>query len=251
MKKFIALLIAVLMVFSVFTGCGNTAAAGDDTTVAPTTDTEDIAAVNGVGTLLVNAGAVVTVIYDAEGAVVKVKGVNDSGESLVADYESELGSSCAQVVSKCIKNGLLQDDMLDINYVVVKLNKGSALPEEKFLANIEAVVRDGLDQMDASAELVMVGAENLDHNGYINLVTAKLLVEKFLQVDDLDNFDGTDEPIDGWYGFNVQYGDIEDQILVNAETGGVAQGTLDELEDGLEEIEVEETAPQKTETTNP
>ena len=247
MKRSIALLIAVLMIFGILAGCGNTSSGGNETTSAPTLGTEDITAVNGVGTVLVNAGAVITVIYDAEGTVVKLVGMNENGKELVSDYESQLGSSCAMVVSECIKDGVMQEYMFDINHVVVKLNKGSALPEEKFLENIEAAVQETLNKMSSSASLVMIGEENLDHNGYIDLVTAKVLVEKFLQVDELDSFDGTDMPIDGWYGFNVLYGSMEEQILVNAETGGVAQGTLDELEDGLDEIEEEETIPENEE----
>ena len=212
MKKIITLLIVVVMIVGVFAGCGKTASDGDETTQAPIPGPEDIAAVNGAGTVLVNAGAVITMIYDAEGIVVKLVGANDSGKELVSGYESLQGSSCAEVVTQCIKDGLLQEDIFDINHVVVKLSKGSALPGEKFIENIEAAAQDTLSKFSTAALLVMITEENLDHNGNIDLATAKLLVEKFLKQEKLDSFDGTDVPLNGFYAFEVVCGELEEQI---------------------------------------
>lgn len=249
MKRSIALLISCLMVAGLFTGCGNTATGGE-TTTAPTTGAGDTVTAESAGTLLVNAGAIMTVTYDAEGSAVKVEGVNDNGKELVEEYESYLGSACAQVISRFIKDSVMRDYMFDINHVVVKVNKGSVLPGTKFLVNIETSAKDALHTAYSTAALVMITEENLDHNGDIDLVAAKVLVEKFLQVETLDSIDGTDAPIDGLYAFTVRYGDWEEQVLVNAVTGGVAQGTLDETEEDFEESEEEETTEDQEADTN-
>lgn len=237
MKKLLALLLAAVMVLGVFAACGKES--GDDATPS-TPNYEKVENPDTAGTLTVYAAAAVKVSYGADGLVLSLEGLNDDGKYLEETYAQELfGSSCTDAVNQIIKESVMKNFMFDTNYVVVKLNKGSALPGTSFLESVQSAAQRGLDTVASDAALVMVSEENLTEDGYIDLVTAKVLVEKFLGIDELDGFDGTDKPIDGMYAFDVTYGIMQEKVVMNAETGAVSQGAIEELEQTIEQDEID------------
>lgn len=242
MRKIIALLIAALMVLSTFAGCGKTTSGGE-TTNAPASGDSDTVTPVAAGTLTINAVAAATITYNKDGLVLEVKGINESGSELAETYEDQLGSSCADFVSQFIKDSIVKNYMFESNFVVIKQNKGSALSGTDFLEGVKTAAQAVLDTVGSSAALVVVGEENLDPDGYIDLATAKVLVEKHLKVDDVDSFDGTDKPVAGMYAFNVVIDKTEENVLVDAETGSVSQGVLNDAEQ-LPEDYPDETVPE-------
>lgn len=248
MKKILALLICAVMLLGLFAGCGNDVSDNGviNTTEASNGGADKVETPEEAGSLTVNAAAAITVTYGADGLVLKAEGINDDGVELLSVYEDVFGSSCADLISKFIKDSIANNCMYDTNYVVIKQNKGSALPGTNFLEGIQTAAQGALDAAEISAALVMVGEENLTADGYIDLVTAKVLVEKFLEVEEVTSFDGTDKPIDGMYVFDVAYDAMMERMMVDAETGGVSQGSTEELDqiiDDQEDNSAEETTP--------
>lgn len=240
MKRIIALILSALMILGIFAGCGNTDS-GKQTTAATGAGDDESIMREIVGTVVVNAAATITVSYGADGLVLNMEGRNDDGIELVESYEEEhFGSSCADVVNQIIRDCFVKNYMEYTNYVVVKLNKDSAQPGTNFLDGIKTAAQGALDTVESAAALVVIGQENLTADGYIDLVTAKVLVEKYLGVADIDNLDGTDTPIDGEYSFEVSNGIEVEQLIVDAETGAVFQGVIEDLEDPEETDPVED-----------
>lgn len=241
MKKIIALLLCAVVLVGVLAGCGKNDS-NDGGTETKGTDT-GISETEKAGTLVVTANASVIVSYGTDGLVLGVEGANEEGKNLVESYEELLGLSCAEVVSQLIKDSSNRTYLGRLTYVVVKHDKDSGTPGTSFLEGIEAAAKAAVEIVAPSAKLVMITQDMLDADGYIDLKTAKVLVEGFLEVEQVDGFDGTEKPVDGFYSFAVAYNGMEDELHVNASTGCVGEGALDgALQDPEETEPVEDTA---------
>ena len=259
MKKILAIILSVVMVLCLFAGCSKETAkkapSGGEST-APSGDTKPGETDKNVtGSLLVNVNAAVTLTYDKTGMVLEIKAANDEGENLLATYtEDYTGYSCADVVGKIIK------DCHAINQgntygVVIKQNKGSANPEDKFMEKLKAAAEEDLKQIQSKAALVVLSADELQGEGFIAPKDAKLLVQSFLGAEVLDGFVGGDQPINGYYSFVVTFDGEEEVVHVNATTGSVGQGAMDDgnvEEDPEEEYkDPKEEAMDATEPSEP
>lgn len=243
MKKLIALTLSVLMMLGLLAGCGG----GKDTDSGKgnTPATEGTSAVNieKTGSLVLTANACMEISYGTDGVVLGVEGLNDEGKNLIESSDELLGASCAEVVNKLIKECSIKTYQGSLSYVAVKFNKDAGTPDAEFLSGIETAAKAALETVAPNAKLVIITPDKLDADGYIDLATAQLLVEGYLEVDKLDGFDGTDKPVDGFYSFKVSFNGIEDEVHVNASTGVVGDGALSGTEE--EEIE-EETTPEES-----
>ena len=198
MKKIVALWMIIFVVLGAFAGCGKENPGSQGSGPAGDNSQKPDAA----GTLVVTAIASVRVAYNEDGLVLYVEGLNKNGDNLV-DLAGDAyeGASCTTVVGQIIKDSLTQNYMYDTNHVVVKIDKGAALPGTNFAETIRVAAQNALDIKESTAALVFVGQENLNEDGFIDLSTAKILVEKFLKWDVVVNLDGTSRPIDDQYAF--------------------------------------------------
>ena len=224
MRKGIALLLSIFMILGIFTGCRKMNGTEDN----PATVGAENTASTSVGSLVVNAYAAVTITYDNKGVVLSIEGLNDEGDVFLQDFEDQEGNSCSDAICAFVKDTFAKGYLSKAGYVVVKQSKGADLPDAKFLETIQTEAQATLDKIHADAPLVMITEKELNEDGYINVNTAKVLVEKFLGVESLKNIDGTSSPVDGFYSFSVTYDAGEDNMIVNAVTGGVSQGYLSE-----------------------
>ncbi len=151
-KKHVTLLLAALLtvglVGGILTGCGSqTSPAGTDTAAEVSRNTE-----GGVITLKVNPE--IAVSYNKDGAVTKVEGKNDDGESIVADYVDYFGKDCREVVSSLVAKineaGYFVTEADGTpREITLEIEAGSVLPEDDFLKNIVA----GIEEYSASQNL--------------------------------------------------------------------------------------------------
>jgi len=245
MKRILALLLVAVMALGMLSACGKEPI--NEGTPTYNYENEEIKKPETAGTLVVTAAASVQVSYGTDGLVLGLEGLNRDGIDLVAYYAEELfGSSCTDVVNQIIKDCVQRNYMFDTNYVVVKQNKGSALPGTSFLESVQSAAQRALDTVESDAPLVMITEENLTADGYIDLVTADLLVRRFLGVEELVSIDGTISPVDGMYAFDVAYGIMMEKVVVDAQTGVVAQGVIEEIEQLEDQEEMDRTATDET-----
>ena len=234
MKKFLALLLSVLMVLSLLAACGDDISKGD--TKVPVGNQEgnetkgDETVTFTTGTLIVNAGAAFEITYDAQGLVREIQGMDEMYKEFV-DFLGEesrfVGLSCDEVIAEMIKSIGVKGYLDDRGCVLIKQSKDAALPNEAFLDGIQRSAQSALDAAAAEVALVMVTAQQLNAEGHIDLPTAKTLVQHFLGYE-LTNFDGTSLPVGGLYAFTAGADGTEEQVLVNAVTGSVDYGVLEE-----------------------
>ena len=255
MKKILAVLMSAMLLLGILAGCNAEPPATDPTNKVST----PVAA----GMLVLNAEATVNISYDADGLVLDIEAADDNGSIVVGEYEGFLGKTCSDAVCDLIsganRSGFLTEES---TYIMIKQALGSALPGSTFLETIVKDAEAALTAAGLDAAVVLVTAENLDENGYIDLETAKALMLAYIARDSFDTLDGTTAPIDGAYGFAVTAGDLEGSYIIDAVTGDVFEGELEgafeeEIDDETnEELPTEEiieetgAASQPAETTN-
>lgn len=238
MKKILALVMSALLLLGLFVGCGKVESDGGKGAAAAT-EGDDIPTADKAGSLVVTANASLNIVYNAEGLVLKVEGLNQEGENLMDSFDELLGASCGEAVNTIIKECSVKTYDGRLTYVLVKYEKDAGIPEG-MKESVESGAKEAVEKVAPDAKLAIVTPDMLDENGYINLETAQLLVEGYLEVEKLDGFYGTETPVDGFYSFKVVFGGMEDEVHVNASNGIVGDGALSPTEE--EEVE-EETEP--------
>ena len=240
MKKFIAIMLSAVMMLGILAGCGvaepaPTAAAGDG-----------VSTPMAAGLLVLNAAAAINISYDADGLVLNVEGIDDNGSTLASDYTDYLGKTCSDAICDLIAASIHSAFLTpEENYVMIKPAMGSTLPGATFLETIQVDTEAALASAGSTAVLVMLTEENLDSDGYINLETAKQLMLAHLARDSFDTLDGTPTPVNGQYSFRVTIGDVTEDLVVDAISGDVYEGTLEEatFEDDMQDDAIDIVEP--------
>lgn len=249
MKKFLAIVMSAVMLLGLFAGCGKT----EPTPTDPTG--ENLSTPVSAGLLVLNAAAALNISYDADGLVLSVEGIDDNGSTLASEYTDYLGKSCSDAVCDLIAASVHSAFLTpEENYVMIKQAVGSTLPGATFLETIQKDAEAVLDTLGSTAMLVLLTEENLDENGYINLDAAKELVLAHLSVESFDVLDGSPSPINGQYSFRVTVGEVTEDLIVDAVSGDVYEGTLDEAtfeDDNIIEEEIVDPTDEVIPETQP
>lgn len=253
MKKFFAILLSAVMLLGLLAGCGNDAA-------TPTTSGVNASNPTAAGLLVLNVNGAVNITYDADGLVMDIEGADDNGAILAGEYSDFLGKSCSEAVCDLIGNSIVQQMMTnEINYVMIKLAIGSSTPGSTFIETIQKDAEEALTTGGSAAKLVVLTTDNLDEQGYIDLDSAKDLALAALALDNFDVLDGTVAPIEGKYNFAITAGTLEGRYIVDAVTGTVCEGELDNAEfeednleeDPIEDVTIEDTYVETVPATEP
>ena len=266
MKKILALVLSLVLVLGLFAGCGedildgitggNNAANSNSTNKGNFSDStigngggDEVSSPNVIGMLVLNVNGAVNISYNSAGNVVNMEGANDNGSVLSNEYENYLDKPCSEVICNLIANskqaGFLTEE---VNHIVIKQAKGSTSPAENFLEALKVDAEVALADAGSAAKLVVLSTDNLDEQGWINLESAKALALAYLVTDTFDLFEGSEAPIDGSYGFHVTVGAIDEKLIVDAVTGDVYQGELEDVDYNDEWLDVDATEP--SEDTN-
>ena len=232
MKKLLAIFLSAILLLGIFAGCSNQT---DDPISTENTVPTPIAA----GMLVLNAGASVNISYDSDGLVLNVEGADESGSVVVGEYLDYLGKATSDAVCDliglCGLSGYLNAEN---GFVLIKQAMGSALPSDTFLETIATDAESAVKEY-SPARVLLFTEENLDKDGYINLESAEQLLLAHLVLDSFDTLAGSTEPVEGLYGFAVTASDMEARFIVDAVTGAVCEGELDDVDYGDESLDEE------------
>ena len=228
-KKIIALLLSVMMLLGVFAGCGPEAPAQVETTEDPIPTV--------AGALVLTAGASMKITYDTEGMVMSVTGYNESGSALANVYPS-MGKSCSTAIKELIaesaKAGYLPETVKNI---IVKLADDATMPNEQFLDNLVNDAKSAAQAANSSAVVTGIGPDGLDKDGCINPETAKALLVNQLGEESTATVGGSGILTNGVYLFVVKTNNAQTAYTVDATTGLMSEGTIENQPDSGENVD--------------
>ncbi len=96
------LVLALVLILSLFAGCAGATAATTPTAVT----TETAAPIAKGGILRIRVNPEISVNYDAAGKVVDVKADNDDAKKIIADYTAFAGKESRQVVKELVEKSV-------------------------------------------------------------------------------------------------------------------------------------------------
>lgn len=229
-RKLLAFLAAAAMLVCVLAGCGHQAEtqqtdpapSGQDQTVTPDTSTN--------GSLVLSTQAALEITYGSDGTVSAVAGLNDHGIALADGYTDYTGKTCADAVRELIEaSGNTGNLSPDVKTVIIKLAKGSCLPDNAFLDTVSTEAQSALDAAGSSAKLLVLDESLLDENGYIGPDAVKALVMSYVGTKELNAYYGGTAPTNNTYTCTVDIGGVESSYSIDAVTGlitGIAKEDL-------------------------
>lgn len=225
-KKFFALLLGAVMLLGLFAGCGSETPKQTE----PVNDPIPTAA----GSMILSTAASFEILYDTEGMVMSINGINDAGKILASNYDS-MGKSCSAAIKELIavsaKEGYLAHSVKNI---VLKLNKGAALPTELFLDGLLTDAKSAAKDAGSAAVVTAIGTDALDAEGYINAETAKALLLNELGVETFDDLKGSTAINNGAYLFTATAAGTTTSYSIDGETGLITANASDEVQGGEE-----------------
>ncbi len=209
-KNYLTVVAAILVITLLLTACGT----------QPTVQ-------NGaVGTILLSVNPEIEIGYDRQGLVVEVEGVNEDGRDILLHYTDYEGKTCAQVTSELVQliydAGCFQLE-LDGNpkNIVVKLEEGSAYPNDAFLTEVADSVRTVVNNQGGKSDTMVVDRKDLNEKGLIGLEKAKELVLAQLNLEEASFTDKEYELDDGVYELEFTENGVEYEYDVDAKTGKI------------------------------
>lgn len=215
-KKIIAIILAVVVVtVAVVLGVvlGNKTPEDTKAPEGTTLGKDEMA-----GIVLLNAGGSVEILYDVDGLVMNVAGFGANGMELATDMDTAVGKPCKDIV------GVITQKAVDLGYVtektkmiVIKDSAGSYLPTEDFLELCAAEVKKIAENID----VVVMGAKDLNPNGYICLESCQVLLKKHLNLSGDVTFDGPTTPYGSKYYLSTKY--LEDTVYYTVDA---SDGTI-------------------------
>ncbi|SFP36510.1 Peptidase propeptide and YPEB domain-containing protein [Oscillibacter sp. PC13] len=227
-NKLLALVLTLTMAASM-TACGESAS-----TAAPGKENSNSAA----GAILLSVNPEIEVEYDERGAVLEIEGINNDGKTIIAEYENYQGRECAAVVEELVqkiyKAGYFENQVDGhAKNIVIKLENGSACPDDGFLEAVADGVRKAVKECGGASAAMVVDDDDLDAQGRIGTEKARKLVlaQLGLRADGASFSEGKYELDDGIYELEFTVDGVEYEYEVDAVTGKVLEADYDHNDD--------------------
>lgn len=238
-KNVLAILLVMTVLLGLLAGCNKKETPDGSSPTGAASDNKEVA-----GMLLLNVGGAVEIMYNSDGAALRVDGygVNGSAIASAVDYEgATIGASCVEAVGivtqKAIDAGYINDDT---KTVLIKLVIDSVLPEEDFLNKCVAE----MEKLVPDATVFLATEKEQDNNGYLALGAAQNLLKLHASMSGDVTFDGPLAPLAGKYYLSTQYQETVVYYAVDATDGSITSCTADEYktitEQGLPPVEIEQ-----------
>lgn len=238
-KKILAILLVMTVLLGLFAGCGKSETPDGSSPAGAASDNKEVA-----GMLLLNVGGAVEIMYNSDGAALRVDGYGENGTAIAGavDYEGAIiGASCVEAVGivaqKAMDAGYINDDT---KTVLIKQVIDSALPEEDFLNKCVAE----MEKRVPDANVFLATEKELDNNGYLALGAAENLLKLHLSMSGDVTFDGPLTPLAGKYYLSTQYQETVVYYVVDATDGSIVSCTAEDyktiIEQGVPSVEIEQ-----------
>lgn len=173
MKKLIAIMLSLALTLSL-------AACGSKTPAETTVPTEQAVP---VGSVIAAMGAVFELVYDHEGVVLELKGLNDAGQQIADNCQQHLGRACVHVIRSLLRYASDNQLIGDARTLSVRVRHGDPLPEDTFLDTIVDDTQYLADEECTGIRMVKLDATRLTGEGLIDEDTAGYMAAVYFQGD--------------------------------------------------------------------
>ena len=229
--KLFGLTLVTALTLTTLTACGDGGAA---TASSGTASGSALQSGDGgsVGTVLLSVNPEIEMDYDEVGNVVTLTGLNEDGKAVLASYTGYEGKPCTTVVGELVDEinaGGYFDATIDGHEknIVLKLERGSAYPNDQFLNELAEAVRLVVEADQIGSQTVALDNDDYDDTygdkGYINAAAAQNILSTQLGRDDIQFVEKDYDLDDGEYEVEFVMDGVEYEYEVNAVTGKVTE----------------------------
>ena len=228
--KLFGLTLVTALTLTTLTACGNGGAAASSGTASGSALQSGDG--GSVGTVLLSVNPEIEMDYDEVGNVVALTGLNEDGKAVLASYTGYEGKPCATVVGELVDEinaGGYFDATIDGHEknIVLKLERGSAYPNDQFLNELAEAVRLVVEADQIGSQTVALDDDDYDDTygdrGYINAAAAQNILSTRLGRDDIQFVEKDYDLDDGEYEVEFVMDGVEYEYEVNAVTGKVTE----------------------------
>jgi len=228
--KLFGLTLVTALTLTTLTACGNGGAAASSGTASGSALQSGDG--GSVGTVLLSVNPEIEMDYDGVGNVVALTGLNEDGKAVLASYTGYEGKPCATVVGELVDEinaGGYFDATIDGHEknIVLKLERGSAYPNDQFLNELAEAVRLVVETDQIGSQAVTLDQDDYDDTygdkGYINAAAAQNILSTQLGRDDIQFVEKEYDLDDGEYEVEFVMDGVEYEYEVNAVTGKVTE----------------------------
>ena len=229
--KLFGLTLVTALTLTALTACGDGGAA---TASSGTASGSALQSGDGgsVGTVLLSVNPEIEMDYDEVGNVVALTGLNEDGKAVLASYTGYEGKPCTTVVGELVDEinaGGYFDATIDGHEknIVLKLERGSAYPNDQFLNELAEAVRLVVEADQIGSQTVALDDDDYDDTygdrGYINAAAAQNILSTQLGRDDIQFVEKDYDLDDGEYEVEFVMDGVEYEYEVDAVTGKVTE----------------------------
>ena len=230
--KLLGLTLTAVLAMTTLSACGNSAepAAFSETPGQTASLHEETS--GSIGTVLLSVNPEIEMDYDDDGNVVALNALNDDGWAVLAGCTGYEGRPCTTVVGELVDQinaGGYFDATVDGHEknIVLKLERGSAYPNDQFLNELAEAVRLVVETDQIGSQTVTLDQDDYDDTygdkGYINAEAAQALLSAQLGRDDIQFVEKEYDLDDGEYEVEFVLDGVEYEYEVNAYTGKVTE----------------------------
>ena len=204
--KLFGLTLVTALTLTTLTACGNGGAAASSGTASGSALQSGDG--GSVGTVLLSVNPEIEMDYDKVGNVVALTGLNEDGKAVLASYTGYEGKPCTTVVGELVDEinaGGYFDATIDGHEknIVLKLERGSAYPNDQFLNELAEAVRLVVEADQIGSQTVALDNDDYDDTygdrGYINAAAAQNILSTQLGRDDIQFVEKEYDLDDGEY----------------------------------------------------
>ena len=157
-KRFLALTLCALLSLAFAAGCNQELSVMDGALIS--SGTSDL--ISDTGVLYLKVNPEIAVHYDADGIVTSIVGINDDGKEIVKNSVDFAGMTCKDAVHALLLEindaGYFAEEIEGRNrQIVIEIERGSVMPDDNFLGEIVADVKNYADNMNINSYIDLEG----------------------------------------------------------------------------------------------